>query len=318
MRVGLMRLSTQLQLFLFHVSLGALICYPQTEMSTSLKTLKPDPVPTVKKDVQEVALIVSVTDHRKHFVRNLTSTDFTIRDNDLPPERITYFQAQTRLPLELALVIDSSDSVRYSFDLEKNAATEFLRNVMRSETDLALVIGFNAQARMIQEPTQNRDLLSRAIKKLPAGGYTAVYDAVALASKELAVIKTSQLSRRIIILITDGEDNSSRITLQDAAEIAQNNGTIVYVLNSSIDFLRSKEAEQAMKQLAEMTGGQYLRTDSEDRIGAAFSRLEGLLRSQYAIGYKPPHTRADGSYHRIFVLGPNRLLIHYRQGYFAR
>jgi len=318
MRVALMRLSIRLQVFLFHVSLGVLMCYSQTGMSTSTIAFQPDLVPIVKKDVQEVALILSVTDHRKHAVRNLTSTDFAIQDNGVPPERITYFQAQTSLPLELAVVIDSSPSVRYCFDLEKHAAQTFLKNVMRSETDSALVIGFSVQAQLVQGPTHNRDLLSQAIKKLPPGEYTAVYDAVAFASNELARIQASQPSRRIIILITDGEDNSSRITLQDAAEIAQSNDTIIYVLNSGVDFLTSKEAEQGMKQLSEMTGGQYFRADSEDRIKATFSALEGLLRSQYAIGYKPAHTRADGSYHRIFVLGPRRLLIHHRQGYYAR
>jgi Ca-activated chloride channel homolog len=308
----------QLRCFFFHVSLGALMCYSQTGVTISTKPFQPAPVVTVKTNVQEVALIVSVTDHRKRFVRNLTSTDFMIQDNGLPPERITYFQAQTSVPLELALVIDSSASVRYCFNLEKHAAQKFLKNVMRPETDSALVIGFDAQAQIVQGATQSRDLLARAIKKLPPGDYTAVYDAVAFASSELAKIKLSQPSRRAIILITDGQDNSSRMTLQQASELAQENQTAIYVLGSAMEFLSSKEAERAMTQLSEMTGGQYFRANTEDHIEAAFSRLEGLLRSQYAIGYKPPYTRADGSYHRISVLGPKRLLIHHRQGYFAR
>jgi Ca-activated chloride channel homolog len=314
-----MRSLMQLHFLIFYLSVGISTCYPQTDMLTSFKTLQPDSVTTIKKDVQEVALVLSVTDHRKHFVKNLTSTDFTIHDNGLPPARITYFQAQTRLPLKIALVIDSSDSVRYSFDLEKHAAQRFLRKVMRSGADLALVIGFNAQPQIIQAATANRDLLSGAVKRLPPGGDTAVYDAVVFASKELAMIGTSQPSRRIIILITDGDDNSSHITLQGAAEIAQNNETMIYVLNSSIDFLGgSKEVELAMKHLSEMTGGQYFRADSEEHIEAAFSRLEDGLRSQYAIGYTPSQMVTEGSYHRIFVLGPRSLLIRHRQGYLAK
>jgi VWFA-related protein len=268
--------------------------------------------------VQEVNLILTVTDRRKHFVRGLTLSDITIEDNGVPPEQITYFEAQTALPLRVALVIDSSDSVNYYFHSEKYAAQRFLKDTLRSVSDLALVIGFNTHARIVQGATRDHNLLSRAIKYLAVGGETAIYDAVALASRELAAIKDTQPSRRAVILITDGEDNSSKITLQQAAEIAQRTESIIYVLDISEEYLRAKNAEEAMKQLSEVTGGQYLHAANEDLIGAAFSKIEAGLRTQYAIGYRPAHTTADGSFHRILVLGPKKFRIHHRQGYFAR
>lgn len=319
MQLSLLRFSIRLGILVLLGGIGALACDAQTETLTGSHPFpEGDPVPTVRKEVQEVNVILTVTDHRKHFVRNLTVSDLRIEDNGAPPEQITYFEAETALPLRVALVIDTSDSVNYCFSFEKYAAKRFLKDILRSVADMALVIGFNAHAQIAQGPTDEHDLLSRAIKHLPLGGETAIYDAVALASRELAGIKDTQSSRRAIILITDGEDNSSGITLQDAGEISQQNESIIYVLDTSAELMKSKEAETAMKQLSEITGGQYLRADSEDRIESAFSKIKVMLRSQYAIGYKPAHTRADGSFHRISVLGPKKFLIHHRQGYFAR
>ncbi|HXW93532.1 MAG TPA: VWA domain-containing protein [Terriglobales bacterium] len=309
--------SSRFALVFLLAGVGVRTCFTQTDGFADV-FLKNDPVPTVRKEVQEVNLILTVTDHRKHFVRNLTLWDITIQDNGLAPERITYFEAQTALPLRVALVIDTSDSVQYCLRFEKHAARTFLKDILHSSSDVALVIGFNAHARVTQGPTSNHDLLSRAIKNLPSGGNTAIYDAVALASQELGRIRDVQPSRRAIILITDGEDNSSTIGMQDAADIAQQNENIIYVLDIGTAYSTSKGARQAMKQLSEITGGQYLTADSEDRPGSAFAKLEAVLRSQYAIGYKPAYPQADGSFHRIVVAGPTKFLIRHRQGYFAR
>jgi len=314
-----LRLSIRLGMLILLVGVWALACDAQGEALTGIHPwLEENVVPTVRKEVREVSLILTVTDHRKHFVRDLKLSDIQIADNGVPPEQITYFEAQTALPLRIALVIDTSDSVQYCFDFEKHAAKTFLKHILRSISDMALVIGFNAHARLAQAPTRDHDLLTRAIKELPPGGNTAIYDAVALAGRELRTIKDTQPSRRAIVLITDGDDNSSEITLQHAAETALQDESIIYVLNTSSEYLRSKNAEPAMKQLSEMTGGMYLRADTEDRMGSAFSKLEMVLRCQYAIGYKPANTESDGSFHRISVLAPKKFLIHHRLGYFAR
>jgi VWFA-related protein len=315
----LLRLTIRLATLISLACFGVIACYPQIEAFRSdAPLLEESSVLTVKKEVQEVNLILTVTDHRRHFVRNLTQAQITIQDNSQPPEKITYFKSQTNLPLRVALVIDRSNSVFYCFDFEKHAAETFLRHVVRSASDVALVIGFNEQARLAQGPTSNHHLLSRAIKGILAGGETAIYDAVVLASRELGMITDAQPSRRAVILITDGDDNSSQMTLQHAGEIAEQNESIIYVLDTSTEYFASKKAKRAMEQLSEITGGQYLRADNEDRIEIAFSKIEAELRSQYAIGYKPANTRPDGAFHQISVLAPKKLVVRHRQGYFAR
>jgi len=167
-------------------------------------------------------------------------------------------------------------------------------------------------------PRSDYHLLSRAIKGILAGGEAAIYDAVALASRESGMIADAQPSRRAVILITDGEDNSSQMTLQHAGEIAGQNESIIYVLDTSTEYFASEQAKRAMKQLSEITGGQYLRAGNEDRIESAFFTIEAERRSQYAIGYKLANTRPDGAVHQISVRAPKKLVVRHLQGYFAR
>ena len=275
--------------------------------------------PTIRKDVQEVNLTFTVTDHHGHFVRNLAPSDFTIHDNGELPERVTYFEAQSGLPLRLAIVIDSSASVAYAFNDEKQSAAVFLKRILRRDSDLALIIGFNKDVRLVQELTSDKDLLSHSIRKLRSGGETAIYDAVSAASQQLARVRETQPVRRVIILITDGEDNSSHIDLEQAEEVAQRNECAVYVMSINAGIDRELErADRAMKELSEVTGGNFLRARADYGLTTAFSKIDKVLRSQYLISYKPANVRPDGSFHRLVVLGPKKLQIHHRHGYFAR
>jgi Ca-activated chloride channel homolog len=273
---------------------------------------------TIRAEVQEVNLTFTATTHRGHFVRNLGSSDFTIRDNGEPPERITDFQSQSGLPLRLAMVIDRSDSVAYAFNDTKRSAVFFLKNILRRTSDLALVMGFNQELQFVQEPSNDTRLLSHAIRTLPIGGGTAIYDAVSAACQQLAKVRDTQTVRRVIILITDGEDNSSHINLEQAEEVAQRNECAVYVMSINAGIDRELErADRAMKELSEVTGGNFLRVRA-DGLTTPFSHIDKELRSQYLISYKPAKVRPDGSFHRLVVLGPKKLRIHHRDGYFAR
>jgi len=299
----------------FVIALQAIICQSQT--STSING--PEPLPAsesmaITSNVQEVNLSLVVTDKKGHFVPNLTASDITIQDNAKPPDKITYFNQFTDLPLRIALVIDGSDSVFFAFNDEKHAALDFLKHVTRS-SDLALIIGFNQDTLIAQTASGDTQLLAHAIKALRPGGQTAVYDAVNVAIQQLNQIKENGPSRHVIILFTDGEDNASHIDLRNAVSVAQQNETTVYVLNLGYP---SQEAQNAMKQLAELTGGEFHYTREVTSIDSAFSKLVRDLRSQYAIGYKPANTVADGSFHRITVSAPNKLRLRYRRGYVAR
>jgi VWFA-related protein len=276
---------------------------------------KPPSLPTIRKEVQEVNLTFTVTDHHDHFVRNLAASDFTILDNGEAPRRITYFESQSELPLRVAIVIDSSDSVTYAFDLEKQSAAAFLKRIMRQTSDLALVVGFNQEVRLAQELANDRHILFQAIKTLRSGGETAIYDAVSAASQELAKLRETQTARRAIILITDGEDNRSHVTLKQMEEIVQRNECAVYVMSISLE--RGRNSDQQMKELSEVTGGNFFHARAED-LTSAFSKIDKELRSQYVVSYRPASVSPDGSFHQLVVLGPQKLRIRHRDGYFAK
>jgi VWFA-related protein len=276
-------------------------------------------LPTVSKEVQEVRLAFTVTDRRGHFVPNLVPSDFSIHDNDEPPERITYFENQADLPLRLAVVIDSSDSVTYAFNYEKRAAAAFLGHILRPATDLALVIGFNQEARLAQGLISDKNRLSRAIRDLRNGGETALYDAVSAASQQLAQVKDTQASRRVIILITDGEDNRSHTTLEQAADLLQRNECAMYTFSINLaQDGNSDRPNRAMQELSGLTGGSFLHARDYEEMRSAFSKIDKELRSQYVINYKPANASPDGSFHHISIQGPKKLRIHHREGYFAR
>jgi Ca-activated chloride channel family protein len=188
------------------------------------------PALTMRKEVQEVSLLLTVTDRQGHLVHDLSPSDFTIQDNGESPKRITYFQRQADLPLRVAVLIDTSGSVTDSFSFEQKAAALFLSNILRPKSDLALIIGFGKTPLVVQPATNNKDMLSAKIHGLQVGGETAVFDAVSLASQELGTINDVSPARRVIVLITDGQDNASHLNVQQAIEMAQRNDCFVYVL----------------------------------------------------------------------------------------
>lgn len=302
---------------LFVLCFAALICPAQ--LASNSERLGA-PLLTVSKEVQEVNLVLTVTNRRGHFVRDLNESDLSILDNDKPVEKITYFQPQTDLPLRVALVVDTSSSITHRFRFEQKAATAFLRRVLRHDSDLALVIGFNQEVTVAQPATEDMELLSAGLKKLQPEGETALYDAVSVACQELMRVKDNQPSRRAIILITDGEDNQSHIDLQQAVERALRAEAVVYVLSTNPEYSISlaQEGDRSMKHLAEATGGRLLRAESEGDVTSAFSKIAKELRSQYAIGYKPANQGPDGLFHRLIVLGPKKFHLYHRLGYFAR
>ena len=264
-------------------------------------------------NVQEVNLILRLAGHHGHSAPGLTAADFRILDNGQPPERITYFECESNVPLRVALVIDVSDSVAYSYSLERSAAMRFLKNDLRFP-DLALVVGFNDQARLLQDSAGDSRLLRKAIREVQKGGQTAIYDAVAFAAQELEKIRGDEFSQGVIIVISDGDDNSSHVSLQDAVQIVQRSQAVVYVLK--IGDFAPPEAEDAMKRLSGLTGGKLLGTLDQSAI--PFSRIEKDLRNQCAIGYVPADTKPDGTFHRIDVQASKKLKLRYKQGYFAR
>ncbi len=274
---------------------------------------------SISKEVQEVNVLLTATNWLGHFVKDLNQSDVRILDNGRPAERITYFQSQTNLPLRVGILIDASASVTNRFKFEQKSAAAFLQRVLRPGSDLAMLVGFNERPRLIRGLTDHHDLVAQGMKQFLPEGETAIYDAVAFACQELAKLRDSQPTRRALILITDGDDNRSGLSLQQAVEAALRSETIIYVLSTNPEYSLSlgDAGEKKMKELAEATGGRLLRAATDDNVSRAFSKIQHELRNQYAIGYKPPSARPDGLFHRLVVLGPKRLRLFHRQGYYA-
>jgi VWFA-related protein len=277
------------------------------------------PVTTISKAVNEVDLAFTVTDTRGHFVGNLRPDDFALLDNNTAPERLTLFQQRSDLPLHLAVLIDASDSVKGRFKFEQEAALSFIRNILRSGLDSAFVVTFNDQVKTVQELTDRGAKVSKALQKATAAGNTALYDALVYASEKLRQIPEHQLTRRGIILLSDGVDTIHRSTLEQAKEAVARAQTTVFSVSTNVATDHSDpEGDPILKDLAQSTGGIFLSGGNDEQLQSAFHDVRRALHNQYVIAYHPDAFQADGSYHTIEVLPRKHgLRANCRKGYYA-
>jgi Ca-activated chloride channel family protein len=270
---------------------------------------------TFHKQVQEVSLVLSVTDHRGHFVKDLRPNDLTIFDNGNPQDGLTFFQSQTDLPLHVAIVVDISSSVASRFEAEQDTIQEFLQNAVRPSDSVSL-FAFNQNVQLQAPVTNNWKDISRKVKKLKPGGDTALYDAVSVASQWLG--SDGRPARRIMILITDGEENQSKTTLEASISEALKAESVIYAVNANEHEYsnEAKAGETTLRRMADATGGSYFHAGSYG-VGRAFGKIRRELRSQYAVAYKPSNL-ADQLFHRIFVTAPRNLRVRCRTGYYVK
>lgn len=273
---------------------------------------------TISKQVDEVNLAFTVTDKRGHFINNLSPQDFALLDNRLPPRVVEDFRQQTDLPLRIAILIDASDSVKYRFRFEQDAAGLFLKKVLRPGKDQAMIAAFNSRVRLIQGFTDNVRTLRRSVTKLHAGGNTALYDAIVFGARQLE--KSPPESRRAIVLITDGDDTQSGALMFDAEQAALRAQVTIFALSTNdLEYGDYPKGEAVLDLLTRPTGGNVLPAHSEDRLTGAFNKLEKTLRNQYSIAYQPAAFQADGSFRKIDVKAVKQgLKVQCRRGYYAR
>ncbi|HET7872335.1 MAG TPA: VWA domain-containing protein, partial [Terriglobales bacterium] len=184
----------------------------------------------------EVNVIFTVTDKHGKFVKDLKQNDFRVLDNNLPPRQITHFEAETDLPLRVGLLIDASNSIRDRFLFEQQAATEFLQQIIRPKSDRAFVLAFDEVPEVTQDFSGDLDRLTRGIKVIQPGGGTALWDAVFYACRDKLLKENSPSGpvRKAIILVSDGDDNQSRVLRQEAFDMAQRAGVIVYTISTNL------------------------------------------------------------------------------------
>ena len=278
-----------------------------------------EPAATITKTVNEVNVVFTVTDRHGRYVKNLAKGDFSVLDDSKPADQIRSFHNETELPLQVGLLVDASNSVRDRFKFEQEAAIEFLNQTIRPRYDRAFVVGFDVTPEVTQDFTDNTEALSRGVRSLKPGGGTAMYDALYFASRD-KLLKAQQNGpvRRAIILLSDGDDNMSHVTREEAIEMALRADVIVYTISTNISGGKHG-GDKVLERIADATGGRAFFPFQLNDVANAFVVIQDELRSQYALSYKPSDLRADGRYHTIEILAQNHkgLRVRSRHGYYA-
>lgn len=276
-------------------------------------------VTTLKTNVNEVNLIFTVTDRHGHFIPNLQQNDFALLDDQKAPQRVNSFHQQINLPMRVAVVIDTSTSIHSRFQFEQQAANEFLLQILKPRSDRALVMGFDVTPTLTANWTNDLDALQGGVNRLSPGGGTALYDAVysACRDKLLDVSRGQEPVRKAMILLSDGDDNQSRVYLSEAIKECQRADTIIYAI--STNWTPSRGAgDKVMAELSEETGGHVFFPPSVEDVSNSFHSIEEELRSQYALTYTPADFKADGSFRSIYLYcNDRRYQVSARKGYFA-
>jgi VWFA-related protein len=280
------------------------------------------PETVIKVNANEVNVVFTVTDKHGRFVKDLKKEDIKVLD-DNKPQQIRSFRSETDLPLRVGLLIDASNSIRDRFKFEQEAAIEFLNQIVRPRSDKAFVIGFDSVAEVTQDYTDSTESLARGVRMLKAGGGTALFDAVYYACREKlaeppAGPNTANGSRRAMILLSDGEDNQSRVTREEAVEMAQRAEVIIYAISTNITGIKSR-GDKVLERFAETTGGRLFTPFKLQDVADAFTEIQDELRSQYALSYHPGDFVKDGRYRTITIDAPNKknLRVRARKGYYA-
>lgn len=309
----------------------------QQPTSPDQKSDDSQPTETLKVNVNVVQLFFNVTDKHGALIPNLTKNDFEVSE-DGKPQTIKYFTAETNLPLTLGIMIDASGSQRNVIDMEKEVGGAFLRQIL-TDKDEAYVISFDISVDLLQDFTRDVHRLQAALNKAKvnvdytSGGIpgmgggpvpqhnspgTLLYDAVYLSAHDMLA---KEVGRKAMVLLTDGQDEGSRLKIQDAIEAAQKADAIVYVLLCADRGFYGGfgySGEYDMRKLTEQTGGRVINVGNKfDKLREAFDQIAAELRSQYNIGYTPTNTKLDGSYRKLEIKDKQGYKIQARAGYYA-
>ena len=253
-------------------------------------------------EVVQVPLLVTVTDNKGQLITTLNKESFKLYEGNRL-QRIDSFSRDTDLPLSIALLVDQSSSAVDQIEFERAAAMEFFNNTVKRGKDRAMVIGFASDAQVLVDFTDDPAKFSAGLQKISAGGGTAVYDTLFLAAQE-RLSKEDGERRKLIILISDGDDTASRYSLPHALTTVQKNDVIIYAIsiNRTADAKSAdrERGDKAIKQMVDETGGKaYFPTKLSD-LSTEFAKIEQELRSQYALSYTPVNP-FDGTYRKLRV-----------------
>jgi len=276
--------------------------------------------PTIRRQVNEVNVVFTVTDKHNRYVKDLKAADLKVIDDERPIEALKSFRRESDLPLQVGLLIDASGSIRERFKFEQESAIEFLNQTIRPHFDKAFVLGFDSSLEMTQDFTDSTERLSKAIRSLRPGNATRLYDALYYACREKLLNSAQDDSvRRAIILVSDGDDNASHVTREESIEMALRADTIVYTISTNYAGMGdSDKNDKILERIAEATGGRTFRPFQPQDVANAFAQIQDDLRSQYALSYRPANFAHDGRYRTIDISAVHKgLKVRSRHGYYA-
>jgi Ca-activated chloride channel family protein len=275
-------------------------------------------IATFALHVDEVELPFVVVDKHHHWITDLSQDEIRVRDNGLPPKSIRIFESRSGLPLRMGLIFDTSDSILQQFKEQKDIAALFIRRLVDPAKDLAFVLKFSTEPVLVQDLTSDPQTLAMAVQKLTLGGSTAIYDAVYFACKRLLQQQDEGYTRRVLVLLTDGNDNSSHMQPGVVIQEALRQNVVVLVLDTSPDPPTEDVNHRNLEKLAKVTGGQMLRAGNKKQLAKALGELSSYLRSYYLLAYNPAQFARDGSYHSIHLKATRRgVRTICRSGYYA-
>src|ERR1700686_920056 len=290
--------------------------------------------------VNLVDVLFTVLDRRNKLVPSLEKPDFKVLDDNVSQD-IRYFSRQSDLPLRIGMLLDTSNSIRDRIKFEQDAANNFLFSVLRHGKDEAFLMTFDDEPQVLQGFTSDNGFLRDQLLKTRSGGATAIYDAIyAACEKELShpprpAGDQPDVVRRVMILISDGDDNLSNHTRSEAIEMAQRTSVVIYTISTSTQWIQLSqtdpdkaanrkthltEGDKVLQDLAEETGGRAFYPYHVDDLDQSFQDIGDELRNQYSIAYIPTNYVLAGKYHKIRIEVPDHkgYQVRARRGYFAK
>ena len=317
------RTMKTLKLLLLITLLAGVTVAQTTKTQTPQQQTPPKPsgdeISTLRVNATLVNTLFTVADKKGKFITNLKQSDFKVYEDERP-QTVTAFSGESNLPLSIGLLVDVSGSIRDRLRFEQEAAIEFFYSTLHRGKDRGMVISFDSLPELIQDFTDDPEVLADAVRKIRAGGGTSLYDAIYVAVSE-KLAKESQQRRKVLIVISDGDDNSSRLSMTETLDLAQRNNVTIYCISTNASANNSsKEAERGdktLKKFSDETGGKTFFPLKLTDLASSFTDIGEELRSQYTIGYQSARID-DGTFRRIRIDVLNKSYkTRHRTGYYA-
>ena len=273
---------------------------------------------TIKVPVDLVNVLFTVFDKKNRMVVDLTKDDLRVAE-DGKPQSIRFFSRESDLPLRIGILVDTSNSVRDRLHFEQEAAVDFLDETLRPGKDQAFVVGFDVEPQLIQDYTDDQEKLANAVHNLRAGGGTGLYDAIFFSSKQrmLYFPPPEPYLRRVMVVISDGLDNQSEHTREEALAMAQHAEVVIYAISTNRSGIAIK-GDKVLSRLAQETGGKVFFPFSATDLAQNFQEIARELRSQYSLAYVSTNTAHDGTLRNISIsAGGKDYHVRAKSGYFA-